>query len=842
MRESAQKYANIHNMNKSQKIEALKDLSIDPRGLVDPYDGLATVSYGWTQVGAAAIAHGMDSSTKQKMASEYYDQMVAPAYQRLGRPPISKDLWMKEAYDEGLKYKLEDSYHSSLVQGFINGDGTGTAALARATQFLTDVFGYGNKVVADRITKEGFSWTDEYEALMAGRRKTGSFMGGVEERIKTAPALGAIGRVLGIPDTKAFHTASTFLGENADKLQFQSDITPNKGVIEKSTSFVTEQALMTPLYMGAGESAALISKGVVAAAPETLTAFLELSPKGKAAVSLLKAGGEGGLVGVTVRPNDEKADAWQDALAWMAMHTMFLVGTKGTGKTSMKLGEILQGKSKAKFDRLDEEYRLHSIGLRSQSSAEVQHQAEEVVANTTLAAGVHTPYFHYQQAEHMLRKAASEGLTEKELVKNTNVLLKHDPAYWSGPIAAMKHIRSLLGDTDITSVEPWSEEHQALWGQIHDTISNAATHMNTYVAPLQESAAEEAYKEASTTPAGKIALDKIKQEIKMDWETSGHAPMTDEQYGKMAEQKYKESVKYQTVEAEANRKEPVVKASEAKAEADKIDLAKRRAVNEAAGVMRKRESFFTDAKGRRIGYSLSYSKSYNVYALEKGGRSTTLKGASFNAYLTKYLKDLSPKDFSEDLNDYWLPKLMQEEGISFETETTEEGKENPNLLAFAWNFKDAMPAPLKKELEERLAGQPKLQQAIGKTMKPHHLDYFAETMLAHVDEFFRARTLLKDQYKIWRSTASENMMRPTVFQLRLQQQVDKLEEAEVKASCAGNKSLEKDVIRLLRKLQSGRRAATMKGIKSPSSSAKRLAFSEEIQELLGHPEKWKEVE
>jgi hypothetical protein len=85
------------------------------------------------------------------------------------------------------------------------------------------------------------------------------------------------------------------------------------------------------------------------------------------------------------------------------------------------------------------------------------------------------------------------------------------------------------------------------------------------------------------------------------------------------------------------------------------------------------------------------------------------------------------------------------------------------------------------------------------------------------------------------------MMRPTVFQLQLQRQVDKLEEAEVKASCAGNKSLEKDVIRLLRKLQSGRRAATMKGIKSPSSSAKRLAFSEEIQELLGHPEKWKEA-
>jgi len=264
-------------------------------------------------------------------------------------------------------------------------------------------------------------------------------------------------------------------------------------------------------------------------------------------------------------------------------------------------------------------------------------------------------------------------------------------------------------------------------------------------------------------------------------------------------------------------------------------------VNEAAAALRRRESFFKDPKGKVIGYSMSYSKSYNVYALEKGGKSPKTTEAAFNSYLKSYLTDLSPKDFSKDLNDYWLPKVLQEEGITFETENVEGGKENPNLLAFAWNYKDAMPAPLRAELEKRLFAQPKMQAAVDESspLTHDHLQYFADTMLGHVDEFMRVRHLLPDQTKVWRSSNGDDFMKPTKWQRILQRQVEKLEREELKAACGGDERLNFDVQNLfgkLKTLQEKRKLATQKGIRSLHSGSDRLDYSDQIQDLLSSAE------
>ena len=834
MRVDMQKSETIDRMDKSHKIDAIKDLNLNPGKLKDPYDALANVSYRWTQIGNAAIAEKLDAKTMEGVASLHYDHQIAPAYAALGMAPMPKEQWMQQAYKEALKYKVEDSYHNSLVKGFLHGDATGSAMMARAARFVLDVGSFANKVSTD-VTEKNFSWTDEYRALMSDSKHAGSLFGGMEKETKSTIPGGIVGKMLGLPSTHSFHIASDWLGDGADRLQFQAEIVPNRGIIEKATSFITEQTVMLPLYVGAGESTAALKAAGSAAAPETFTEFLKLSPTGKKAAELLTVGGEGGLVGITTRSNDEKADAWKDALAWMAMHTMFTVGGAGVGKTFTKLGEQLQGKSKAKFDRLDAEYRLNAKGMCSQTEDEVQNGAEEKVANSILAGGEHIPAFHYQQAESMLRKAQAEGITDAELQKHTGVLIHHDPAYWTGPVVAMKHIRSILGDTDIADVKESSPEHQALWARIFETIENASRHMNTYVNDLQENLGEQAVAEAKTSPVGQKVIERMAAEFKMKWESEGHPPLSPEKYQKMAEQEYKESAVYQAKEAETATKPAVVKAAEGKAKAAEIDTVKRRTVNEAAGLMRRRESYFYDKKGRVVGYSMSAKKYYNVYVLEKGGKSPKLTGAAFNSYLGSYLKDLDPKSFSEDLNDYWLPKILQKDGISFETEITAEGKENPNLLAFAYNFRKAMPPALQNELEERLAAQPKMQAAVKGKLTPAHYDYFAETMLAHVDEFYRARAILKDQEKIWRSTASMSVMKPTVSQLILQRQVSQLETAEVRVACAGNRKLKASALELLSKLQKGRLAETQRGIKVPGSSSKRLTFSDEIQHLLDNP-------
>ena len=836
----ALRYTSINSMQKADKINALKDTSLDPSKLLDHFDAHSNILYRWKAMASDPRSQALSPEEKTQHASWYYDNFIAPSYQQMGTAPMPKSQWMQEAYGQALKYDIADSYHSSLVHGVLSGTHSGVASVERAVQFVTDVAGYGSKLAADAWTKKDFNWSDEYYALMAGARKTGSLMGGVEERAKTTAPLSAVGRILGMQDTTILSKASKMFGETASRHQFMEEIVPNRDVIEKATSFITEQALMMPLYMAADGAAGVIAKSGGAIAPKTLTEMLSLTPKGQAASKLLRAGAEGGLVGITARSNEEKGEAWKDVLSWMAMHTMFSVGTVGLGKASVKLGELLGGRAKDKFDKLDAEYRLNEKDMRSQNSTEVAAGAEENVANSMMAGGVATPYYHYKQAESVLRKAQASNLSEKELAKNMDILIRYDEDHWQPAVAAMKHIRSLVEDGVVP--EAGSEAHQNMWGAINNTIKDAAEHMHEHVAPLEDAAGDEAYKAAASTPKGQAILEQMYQKHKLEWESSGHPPMKEEEYRAIVSQEYKESNKWMAKESERERaKTPAQAASEAKGAADQVAAHTRAAVNEAAAALRRRESFFKDPKGKVIGYSMSYSKSYNVYALEKGGESAKTTEAAFNSYLKSYLTDLSPKDFSEDLNDYWLPKVLQEEGITFETENVEGGKENPNLLAFAWNYKDAMPAPLRAELEKRLFAQPKMQAAVDESspLTHDHLQYFADTMLGHVDEFMRARHLLPDQTKVWRSSNDESFMKPTRWQMILQGQVEKLEREELKAACGGDERLNFDVQNLfgkLKALQEKRKLATQKGIRSLHSGSDRLDYSDQIQDLLSSAE------
>src|ERR1017187_6136992 len=106
------KYHSIHTMKDAQKIDALKDTKLNPALIEDGYDSIAHAMYLWTQVGAKAKTAGNISFDEQKkIAGNFYDRVIYPAYGQLskdrgGIQPISKEMWQKQAYEEALNYKI----------------------------------------------------------------------------------------------------------------------------------------------------------------------------------------------------------------------------------------------------------------------------------------------------------------------------------------------------------------------------------------------------------------------------------------------------------------------------------------------------------------------------------------------------------------------------------------------------------------------------------------------------------------------------------------------------------------------------------------------------------------
>lgn len=158
------KYHTIHSLQDAQKIDALKDTKLNPILIEDGYDAVAHAMYLWTQVGAKAkAAPNISFDEQKKIADNFYDRVIIPAYGHLakdrgGIEPIDKDLWQRQAYGEALNYKIEDAYTNNWTHSLKNGWNSGLAATARAADKIStmtqnvynDVVGQWRKEAAFR--------------------------------------------------------------------------------------------------------------------------------------------------------------------------------------------------------------------------------------------------------------------------------------------------------------------------------------------------------------------------------------------------------------------------------------------------------------------------------------------------------------------------------------------------------------------------------------------------------------------------------------------------------------------------------------------------------------------
>lgn len=732
------KYATIQSLERSKKIEALKDPRLDPAKIQDPYDALAHVFHTWTQVvkrmntvntDPKSINNKLDSD---KIASNFYDGMIAPAYANAKLAPMEKSLWMKQAFSDAAEYKIEDAYESNFTHDLRNGWNTGLAATARGFGRITDMVGNTLASAVEEFKKgQGATNQSWYNRL-----------GKAPMAVASVPKEDNV-IVKGAKYQDAEH-------------QFWADALPTRsGFWNKVTSTVAEGVANAPVFAAMDL--------VPAAGAETLTARLSMSTIGKKVAGLLTAGSEGLAYGAAVHKQNDPGEAWRDAIGFAVFHGAFDV----LGLGLKKLVDIAPDAWKPKLDKYTQHLDNAQKGLTEDNALQLYDRHKTEVANNIAAVGVSGQHAIFVDALHHVDDMQHfKGMIPEDIKEWEQHNLEKDPAHWAPVLSAAKFIRDWLGNRRIADLKP--EEETELGTKIAQLIYDSSAEISSRVQDAQEQSEQKAAVDLKQ-PSAKHTLQYYSNLAQQALtEAPGASSLVSpEQIQKYAEKLYAEDLQKATAKAQ---KELAT---------DKVADA-----NSAARAIKKRPGYTIRSERTTNKYgepAVRYSAvpDYKV-RLREHVRAAKQQDKS----LGDYFRDLDDKDFVDDMNQYFYPKSLKDAGVFFEHQNTREGMQNPNFLAFMYNYLDQMPKEFGQELEQRLVDTMKVQQFMkGRRPIEPQLTYYAKAMYNHVDNFLGSGRWPKES-NLFRSSNAD-MWKSTQWQRELLIEKTIQEQKNIKSAFRG---------------------------------------------------------
>ena len=742
-RESAivQKYKSIDSLNKADKVKALSDVNLNPYNLANPYDGLANSLHRWKTVAAQANNGHFSNEEMGKIASNYYDKMIAPMYGGMKIAPMDKGLWLKQAYSEALKYNLEDSYDSSIVHGLKNGAHTGAAELARASGYVTDMLG---NVLDDSVALWKRAHTVQPgqtpEQVKAGQntpwfqtaRDLHNFTSGVHHD-RGAVSQGAV--------------------YQSDKQDFWAQALPlHDGWTEHATSFVAEQAAQLPVYAAMELGGAALKGGAVTVSGGTnLTKSLLQSNLGKRVFGYLMAGTEGLAYGKATRKQEDKSQAWRDAVGFTVFHGLFDIGGMGL----KKLIDVVPDSNtalKTKLEKRNEVLDLAKEGKRPATGAEIYADHKREIANNLTVSGITGQRAIFKDALTHVQRIQDEhsDWSRTQVRDHEHALLNNDPARWGPALSAAKFVRSLVGDKRVADLT--SEEQKALGDRIEKLIQDSGAEINTHSEALQKSTVEDTAK-STKAPASKKGMDFYRSKVIAKITKDNPAAL--------------QMVKPEQIDSIASK----WMAKDAQASAAHAEkLLGKDGVKDATNAAKRVKPAKTEVKVKTVRSESKFGTSASLKALPAETKAY-FKLASDSAKengqsLKSFFEDMSDEDFSKDVSDHFYPKALRDAGVFFESQKTPEGKQDPNFLAFMHNYIGGMPKEFGQELESRLISSMKVQKyMMGKEPTEPQIEYFAKSMYNHMDNFLDSGRWPTES-NIFRSS-NETMFESTRWQTQL---------------------------------------------------------------------------
>lgn len=756
-----QQYRSLGAYDNAAKIQMVKDTSLNPFLFDDPFDGLTNSLSRWAQ--EAPSYAGKDDKTKAEVAEHYYDNVLAPMYQHMKAPPLEKDVWMSQAWGQALKYDPAQSYHSKVVHGLVESLPGMLAPAARTGQFVANVLGMPVAAFADSVKHGDFSGITGFVNLymnMHNRVPKEGFFKAVESEGEKAPILGEWGK---------------FDKDVANYNSFWHDVTPDRSFTEKATSFVAENALLLPLFGGltAANEAGI---GLVKAAAEgvpyvaNLTEALGATKSGQFASRFLTYGSEGLIWGLATRKDNDKKNAWQDALTFAAMGSVFsLLGKKGAkleppkgidngsgtrggdgsgrveatptprppGPSSLSRSHILNGEyiydndtpgnlheflpvgeDRSRMLEAHQDALVVSKGERYASIDEIYQDHREEMAHNIAVGGMSVQHAIFEEAlDHIA--AWGQHIDTPETKTFMERTLQRDSARFKPVYSSMqmmlRHLKENNLSTDVIKHPLEHEkEYLGLINFVKQQSYRAAAEMNVHVPEVVSASAESLAKKAPGT-------------------------------------------------APEQAKGFVAKAAETKEVTGSVNAA-----NNAVKTPPRRRmdsKFEYDAKGNPTAYSMNISYDWKVakenLAKAHGG---SAKDASSNKFWKDFVEsttgktddtETANKAFIEDLRQYFNP--LKEAGLQFEKGSKSGGEvsggDYTNFLGFMYHYRDELPEPVKDKLEEILMNSPKMYQLLGAKPSVAKLEHFGQAIQNHIDMFMRSSWYQKKgQRNVFRST------------------------------------------------------------------------------------------
>jgi hypothetical protein len=807
-------------MDRGQKLDVLSHRGIDPTQLKDPYDRLSVVLDRWKHVADDAVLSNYDDKKKEELSGKYFDAMIAPQYAAMGKPPMSRELWQKQAFKEATQYSLENAYDQSILHSLKHGWNQGIPSLAR--------FGEGvYNIVSNLVAKPKEITDDNYKELFWADRAhmaTSTPRSFTDARNPNSPV-------------------NVGSQRQQEQHQFWADALPVKGGWgAQATSFIAEQATQLPVY--AALAAAPMTAG------ESLTARLGLSSAGKKALGYLLTGAEGTSYGVLTRPKGDKQNAWQDGLSWM----MFNMGFDIAGKVGSKLfstvgqrgkvtlaaatkameDEGLLEKLKARQDRLQ-----LAAGGKELASGEEQYAAFKKEASTNMAAiGVHGQREVYADAlRHIENMEQVEGgkWSKSQVKEYEKQLLTEDPARWSPTIAAANFVREVLGNQKLRDLKDGSPEMKRLVRNISQLVTDAAAEIPQHVPEIaQHEAATGAQVTLAKTGSALKTLYYFKGQLQRDAQAAGASHLLKpEELDEAAKKNYIDYIRKATQESSKRLK------AQPEATAAKI-LKDHRAEIRESQTSAKVEPFYKQQTRRGKDYAWFWiAPNYKVELTNRAksaGVSTNINSKEFSQWLHEHYEGMEAGDFAQDIEDHFYPQALKDAGIYFEHQSAgKAGPEFPNFLAFMHNYKDQMPKEMAKELEERLIETDKFQQAFRSGAKTQDiLDFYSKGMYNHVDDFLGSGHWPKET-NIFRSTF-DFVRGTTKYQKELLKEKMQQEKTQLRDSLAEHPEAQTAALKALKQLQVKRMEAFNKTYEQAPNSREVVYELNELitQEITKH--------
>ncbi|HEY4800751.1 MAG TPA: hypothetical protein VII99_16845 [Bacteroidia bacterium] len=865
------KYADFDAYDKEVKKVMLKDTKLDPFR-VPAYDGLMNSLHRWKVI--ASSTGKMTPDQKREVASNYFNKVIVPMYQRMGSQPPSEKVWQEQAYDRALKWNLDDAYDNNWSRGYYEGFRQYENAMKLGVSFL------------------GGMAKDYFSLFPSGIPKGQGVREHYEEEARKIPVVGGFMKSL---------------DRSISQDTFWHDIQPNHGWGDKAQSLIAEQTMMLPLYFASGGFAGGIMEGLGTGGG--LTAKLLANPAGKLAGHLLANGTEGAAYGYAMANDDDKKDWWRMAIAQAVFGTAIHFGFGGVGKVFKSITSSSASK-KAAADVLQK-------GLKDADSGDLKENLIRSLGGIMAAGGRPAAHEWIDAAMNFARH--TEHLSDQDYGQAVQNAIKEDPARNHGVTTIGTYIKKYVKEhfdgrsfDNLTGLE--KHELEVHVGSLIEEAGNRVPETVQSVAKQAGTDAVESTKNGKN-PNGAKQIAERANEIHQENVKNGmpDTPENKARAQKMAEMEYAEkNAKAAARAAKANAAKPVKEAQDINARKNGASYPKdtpigirvskpkyghggvnydlefedprdkaayiignrgKSAAHDSIAEWYTRSGPITEAEAHsqrikdfiakaikkganpdepikipkiganaevkvkpkpttsassRVAPTVSYrttsrvsktgerSVSFNtqhswiVYA-KKAVKEAGLKWN--NEDIQKWLYEMvdnDPREFAKDLHEHFYPKDLKDQGIWFESQSTPTlGKEDPNFLAFMYNYTDQMPKEFAEALSYAIEETAKFEKNMEGTVSTDlQKNEYAKNVWNHVAEMIHHPKFTSgEEANIYRSSYP-NMRTPSKWQgSKTLAEIEDNERNMIKEMFKGNPTAGKAAMAAYEAAASSRRSA-----------------------------------